>query len=696
MATIGELQAKLELDTKGFDSKLTQAERSVGSFGGSLARVGEIATGIIVSRVFEKIADTIINVGTTGLNVSRQMETASKGFEGMGISAEETAKILERIKKEAKATPFEITGLTQSTQLLTSVTKDGNKSIDIILSLGKALANAGKGQAELDRVAINLQQIASLGKAATIDIKQFAFAGIPIYEMLTEATGKAGEELQKFIEDGGVTFDFLIEMFKKAGDEGGRFAKAFEAQNGTIAQLESNLKDTFDITSQGFFEQTGLADAYKNSLKNLTDFIPKLSEKAMELFTELKPVVEAGLSVVSKFAGGLFDLGKILFDVATTSTYAQENMEGLQKAFGLTENQANFLGNQLYGMKEAFDGVAQKMAPIGKALREGFGDFVARIGPKLQEFAQKLQPLIEKLTERFGKFANEMAERLAPILKFIAENIFPVLGDIIENVILPALGWLFEAFVNIATVIMDVVVKAFDFIKPIIETFVAVIQEVARVVSGVFNDLIIPLFQLLQKVVEIVFNTIGSVIAAVWEKLQPIMQPLIDWIDQNVVPILKGFQKVFEDVFTGIKIGVENAWNGLGDVIKGGINYIIDEINRFIRNVNDALAKIDKFGETLGINVNFRVGEIPRLAKGTNFFDGGMALVGEQGPELVQMPKGAKVSGAAETRNMSGSVTNIFNINGAGMDVKALVNEIKKQLARDNQSAARGQNPSYY
>ncbi|WP_425005738.1 hypothetical protein [Mycolicibacterium sp. S3B2] len=41
---------------------------------------------------------------------------------------------------------------------------------------------------------------------------------------------------------------------------------------------------------------------------------------------------------------------------------------------------------------------------------------------------------------------------------------------------------------------------------------------------------------------------------------------------------------------------------------------------------------------------------LPRFARGTNFAPGGLALVGEEGPELVNLPRGSKVKMAGETR----------------------------------------------
>jgi tape measure domain-containing protein len=153
---------------------------------------------------------------TFGLKAAADLESAEIGFHTLLGSAEAASSTMSRIKREAARTPFQIMGLTQATQLLSAVTQDGDRALEFILDIGEGLAAMGRGQAELDRISVNLQQIAANGRAFGIDIRQFAFAGIPIYKMLQEEVGLTGEALSDFIEDGGVTFDLLEGMFKSA------------------------------------------------------------------------------------------------------------------------------------------------------------------------------------------------------------------------------------------------------------------------------------------------------------------------------------------------------------------------------------------------------------------------------------------------------------------------------------------------
>lgn len=242
--------------------KLGQSFQGLDSFITKWAKRATIAAGGVAASFI-----------TLGVRTAADLESAKQGFITLLGSVQKADRTIARIKKEAARTPFEILGLTQATQLLAAVTKDGDKAVDVVLDVGEALAAAGRGQAELDRISVNLQQIAATGRAMTIDIRQFALAGIPIYQMLQEETGKTGDALEKFIEGGGVSFEMLTRMFDEANDKGGRFFEAFKRQFGTFNQQWSNLKDTLATTAADIVIQTGLFDRLKDGMKAAGDWI---------------------------------------------------------------------------------------------------------------------------------------------------------------------------------------------------------------------------------------------------------------------------------------------------------------------------------------------------------------------------------------------------------------------------------------
>lgn len=278
-----KLQDEASKELRKLSGELDNAEKSTSRWGGALSYVATAAKTAALA-----VGAAAVAGATYGIKVAAQLETAQVGLQTLLGSAEKAAATVDRLKKEAARTPFELPGLTQAVQLLTSVTKDGDKSIDIILDIGEGLAAMGKGQAELDRIIVNLQQIAAVGKAATIDIKQFAFAGIPIYEMLAETTGKSGEALAELIDSGGVTFDLLTEMFDKANDAGGRFFNAYVNQSGTFNQAMSNMKDSIGIFFADIMKGTGIFQGLTDAMMFASQWLGNYKENLSNMMATVK------------------------------------------------------------------------------------------------------------------------------------------------------------------------------------------------------------------------------------------------------------------------------------------------------------------------------------------------------------------------------------------------------------------------
>lgn len=327
-------------------SALSGLNKSAGVLGKGLGVLGGVAKTAFAAMATAAVT-TAASVGgafaaitKNGIQVQGELETARQGFITLLGSAKLADKTLEQIKKDAAQTPFELTGLIQANQLLTSVTKDGMKSQRVLMNVGRALAAMGKGQNELDRIIVNLQQIGAVGRASMIDIKQFAFAGIPIFEMLQKETKLTGEALENFISGGGVTFEFLTKMFEKAGEGSGRFAKAFTNQAGTFQQLASNMKDTWNIFTADFVQKTGIFDFAKKAVGNLTSAMSAGGTGLISVVTNLKNGFFSWWQEASvRFSPQLKDLIKqtdglkqTFLNILNPSSQTKEALKGLANA----------------------------------------------------------------------------------------------------------------------------------------------------------------------------------------------------------------------------------------------------------------------------------------------------------------------------------------------------------------------------
>lgn len=124
---------------------------------------------------------------------------------------------------------------------------------------------------------------------------------------------------------------------------------------------------------------------------------------------------------------------------------------------------------------------------------------------------------------------------------------------------------------------------------------------------------------------------------------------------EGVKKIWGGLGKLFSgDIFGGLK----NVFGGLFNILvapfKVAFNAIIDLFNNTLGKLN---IKIPDWVPGLG-GQSWGIPKIPKLALGTDFFKGGLALVGEKGPELVHLPRGSAVTPNDEISSITINVKN--------------------------------------
>lgn len=240
--------AAAEAQLKTTAAALKSANNGMASFGDSAKSAGTsltsaFAKGQMLGNVLTKLGSAGLDAAKsfiqTGIDYNAQIEKYTTGFTNMLGSAEAAQQAMAAIQEDAARTPFNVEALTQANQLLISAGENAGYSRKVIMALGDAVSATGGGNDELSRMAANLQQIANVGKATAVDIKQFAYAGINIYQVLADYTGKSVQDVQNMT----VSYDLLSEALIAASEEGGRYYNAMDTQSQTMNGRVSTLKD---------------------------------------------------------------------------------------------------------------------------------------------------------------------------------------------------------------------------------------------------------------------------------------------------------------------------------------------------------------------------------------------------------------------------------------------------------------------
>lgn len=242
--------------------------------GKSLA--GAIAQGTVMAGIFSKLGSAALSAAegfiSSGIEYNAQIEKYTTGFTNMLGSAEAAQQVMSQIQEDAAKTPFDVESLTQANQYLISAGENASYARNTIMALGDAVSATGGGNDELNRMAQNLQQIANTGKATAADIKQFAYAGIDVYGILADYTGKSTTEVQKMT----ISYDLLTQALQAASEEGGRYYNSMDTQsqtmNGRMSTLQDNVKQLAGLLTGDLSSGIGVV------IGNLNDLIVKAQE----------------------------------------------------------------------------------------------------------------------------------------------------------------------------------------------------------------------------------------------------------------------------------------------------------------------------------------------------------------------------------------------------------------------------------
>lgn len=331
---------------------------------------------------------------------------------------------------------------------------------------------------------------------------------------------------------------------------------------------------------------------------------------------------QAKLLTFKELAATADDMGG-MFDRATMAA-----MDLAAAGFGSAEGNAVALG-------KALNDPIQGLASLGrmgvqftdeqKAMIEamvGAGDMAGAQALMMKELetqvggtAEATATNADKMSQSFANFQETLGLLVLPAveqLAIVGADLMNWMADnpVVVQALAIALGILAAAFVGvtIATWAMNTALLA----NPITWIIIGIMALIGAIILLAMN-----------------WDSVVKWISTVWAGF-------IGWI----TPGLKAIGDAFATVFNGIGQVVTNIFNGIVWAIKTYINSILNLINGVI----DGLNLVGKFiSQATGGSIGFKLGRIPLLAEGGTITGSGTVLVGEQGPELLNLNRGASV-----------------------------------------------------
>lgn len=326
---LSDAQKQLDATAKGLntaqqymDSFSKKTDNAGNSLAAAMTKAQLLASA--VQNAARKVKDLAVGFVQTGMQYNAQIETYRTALTNMLGDAEKANAMLTSIKRDAARTPFSTDALVAANQYLLSAGENAEYSQKTILALGDAIKATGGGDDELNRMAQNLQQVANVGKASAVDIKQFAFAGINIYQVLADYTGKSVQEVQSMT----VTYDVLTKALQAAAQEGGRYYNSMATQSQTLEGRTTTLTD--NVKQLAGELTTGLSSAYGSIVEKANSWVSSILESDEKL-SQLETTVTVAASAVAGLTAA-FVAYKAAMAIANIITAVQKATEGLTAA----------------------------------------------------------------------------------------------------------------------------------------------------------------------------------------------------------------------------------------------------------------------------------------------------------------------------------------------------------------------------
>ena len=588
MAQLQDLKVKISLDTSQFQREINNVGQQTSSLSSTIQKVGVIVAGAFATKA---VIDFGKKVAGVGIEYNALRETSQATWTTLLGSQEEAKAQLDRIEKFAASTPFSKMGVDTMAKYLHNAGFEGQAVFDTLEKIGNMGSAFGVQEESLVEMVRQFSQVQQAGTAYTEDLNILNDRGIPILKALEETTGKTTEEIKKMASEGKLSaeiYNEAIEHMASGTDN------AMKLQSETFSGMMSTLQDNLSTLSGLLTEQVF------NALKGLVEWLNPGIEAFNSIYKETGSFKEA-------IKGALEELGLDKWvELAEKVKDAYDKVKELTEAFFENEELLTLVGIGLGALTAAI--VAFNAATI-----------ISTASMVAQELILNAMIIAETIaTAATTALGTAIAFLTSPITIVIA-----IIAALIAIVYLLITHW---------DEVKEAAAKCWDWI----------VQKWNGACEWFRNTILEPL----KKWWNDFWGGIKTGASNAWEGVKGMWNACVGWFNDTIINPVK---TAFSELWEGIKSFLSNPLEGIKNMFKGAFNWIIDKMNGVINGLNKL--QVPDWVPLIG-GKGINIPNIPRLWKGSNFTIGGPTLVGEQGPELVNMPRGASVMPAHKTRSM--------------------------------------------
>ena len=556
----------------------------------SKSLAGAIAQGTIMAGIFSKLYAAALSAAegfiSSGIEYNAQIEKYTTGFTNMLGSAEAAQQVMSQIQEDAAKTPFDVESLTKANQYLISAGENASYARNTIMALGDAVSATGGGNDELNRMSQNLQQIANTGKATTADIKQFAYAGIDVYGILADYTGKSTTEVQNMT----ISYDLLSQALIAASEEGGRYYGAMETQsqtmNGRVSTLKDNVKQLAGLLTGDLSSGVGVVignlndmlvaaqEAYKTdgwlglagAITGLSGPITSIKNKFVELGNAAVTALDKASYWLNKALGKDAYADYTSYDDYRTDTQKQNNRNRLRQ-------------NALNGTSVSNKSWSERQAELAAAIGDGGSSVTTSPSGTTKKKSTGKKSTTETVISSISSTATTTAQNelgtVTTSIQTLTEKVKDSSGKIKDRITETTTTTGKEMVNGVATTFKQVETKVNGTVTKVTKTY----DDMSKTLLGTFTN-----------VSETTFNGITTKVQQAVEKYADGSEQIKKTVTETGQRIGENGAETYEKIITYID-GIEDKVNETSTLIDKSVKGTQSRIDQ---QLSEASGQLDK------------------------------------------------------------------------------------------------------
>lgn len=717
--TIAAVEAKVE----SLREKIESVASRMKSFGDGMQSIG--------TKMSAGISLPIIGIGVAALKAAADQEQLQIAFTTMLGSGEKAQKMLDDLARFSAETPFEMPQVQAAAKQLLAFGINANDIEPTLRQLGDVAAGVG---APIGDLAYLFGTASASGRLMTADINQFATRGIPIIDSLATVLGVTTTEVRDMAAEGLITSDHMKKAFAVMTADGSKFGGMMAAQSASLLGMWSTLKDNLTITLQQV--GTELIKAL-----DLNSVVAGALAKVEELRTKLIQFIQANPELTKMgllFAGIAAAIGPLLVGlgfVVTQIGALGPVIAALTGPIGLVvlgvAALATAFATDFMGIRTATMPVINQIVAGVQRMYSGFSNVPKKIS-ELVTSISSLAPVkttIQAITTAFSRFTASIGENFGPGSSFNAE-MFTKLESVFTNLkstlttLQPALTMVGAVLGGVVIVALNIFASALsniaDIAMPILDQIVSTLELVSGAISGMATVAVgvsTGDWSLAWSGMQTIFTSFSTYFTTTADNIKAIMAAIVTFASESLTGALEAFGidttsvvTATESLVTFIKTFTWPEWPGVPEFITNLLAWVWPELPALIGSLlkwawpqlPDILKDLIDWEwpgmpEWIDNLFNWSWPTLPSLpswlggdgqALGTGFLQrGGPTLVGEDGPEMVTLPRGVEIINNRDLQRanrqggMGGGITiGAINITTTSSNPVQLANEVIQEI----------------